>query len=137
MNRVTFGNLWSMLKNLGGLKPTKNILVDEQVAIFLHILAHHVKNRVIEFRFKRSSETISQYFRRVLNVVICLHGELLKQPIPVPSNSTDQKWRWFKNCLGALDGTHIKVRVPVAEKARYLIVKVKFQSMCLVCADPT
>ncbi|XP_038698185.1 uncharacterized protein At2g29880-like isoform X2 [Tripterygium wilfordii] len=119
MNRETFGNLCSMLENLGGLKPTKNMLVDEQVAIFLHILSQHVKNRVIQFRFKRSSETISRYFKRVLDAVICLHGELLKKPVPVLPNSTDSKWKWFQNCLGALDETYIKVRVPVEDKARY------------------
>lgn len=25
----------------------------------------------------------------------------------------------FQNCLGALDGTHVKVKVPVKDKARY------------------
>ncbi|MFQ6631181.1 hypothetical protein Gotur_009976 [Gossypium turneri] len=30
---------------------------------------------------------------------------------PVTTNSTDPRWKWFKNCLGVLDGTHIKIRV--------------------------
>ncbi|GLT58105.1 hypothetical protein SLA2020_310270 [Shorea laevis] len=40
-------------------------------------------------------------------------------PEPVLEGCTDGKWKWFKNCLGALDGTHIKVRVPLIDKLRY------------------
>ncbi|MFQ6667457.1 hypothetical protein Gotur_033475 [Gossypium turneri] len=38
---------------------------------------------------------------------------------PITANSTDPRWKWFKNCLGALDGTHIKIRVPTVDKLRY------------------
>ncbi|MFQ6621903.1 hypothetical protein Gotur_002270 [Gossypium turneri] len=37
---------------------------------------------------------------------------LYKRAEPITANSTDLRWKWFKNCLGALDGTHIKIRVP-------------------------
>ncbi|KAK2652572.1 hypothetical protein Ddye_012428 [Dipteronia dyeriana] len=67
----------------------------------------------------RSGETVSKYFHNVLYSVIRLHWELLKRPEPVDENSTDERWRWFKNCLGALDGTHVKVRVPISEKPKY------------------
>ncbi|KAK2653535.1 hypothetical protein Ddye_013391 [Dipteronia dyeriana] len=66
----------------------------------------------------RSGETVSKYFHNVLYSVIRLHGELLKHPEPIHENSTDERWRWFKNCLEALDGTHVKVRVPVSEKPK-------------------
>lgn len=85
-----------MLDSIGGLKPTKHMLVDEQVAMFLHILAHHVKNRVIQFEFGRSGETISRYFNFVLNAMMRLEGELFKTPEPIPNDSTDERWRWFK-----------------------------------------
>ncbi|KAG8374761.1 hypothetical protein BUALT_Bualt10G0029400 [Buddleja alternifolia] len=39
-----FGHLCFRLENVGGLSPTKNVLVSEQVAIFLSVLAHHTKN---------------------------------------------------------------------------------------------
>ncbi|KAL0434094.1 UNVERIFIED_CONTAM: hypothetical protein Slati_2743700 [Sesamum latifolium] len=32
---------------------------------------------------------------------------------------SDPRWRWFKGCLGALDGTFIGVRVPEHEKGQY------------------
>ncbi|MFQ6657477.1 hypothetical protein Gotur_027135 [Gossypium turneri] len=42
-----------------GLKSSGNLLVYEQVAMFLHIISHHLKNRVIKHHFNRSRETIS------------------------------------------------------------------------------
>ncbi|KAJ9538565.1 hypothetical protein OSB04_031298 [Centaurea solstitialis] len=113
MSRRCFTKLCHMLETFGGLKPSRNMNIDEQVAIFLHILAHNVKNRVIICRFRRSGETI------ICNATIRLHNRLLKKPEAVPDNSTDQKWKWFKNCLGALDGTYIKCLVPVEENPRY------------------
>ena len=44
MYRTTFDKLCLLLDNVGGLKPMKHMLVDEQVTMFLHILAHHMKN---------------------------------------------------------------------------------------------
>ncbi|KAJ0052320.1 hypothetical protein Pint_03285 [Pistacia integerrima] len=37
----------------------------------------------------------------------------------IPKNSTNERWKWFKNCLGALDGTYIKVHVPANDIPRY------------------
>ncbi|GKD12815.1 hypothetical protein Tco_1197222, partial [Tanacetum coccineum] len=108
-----------MLETLGGLRASRNMDIDEQVAIFLHIIAHNVKNRVMRCRFYRSGETISRHFSRVCNAVIRLHSHLLKKPQPIPEDSTDHRWKWFKNCLGALDGTYIKCLVPLEEKPRY------------------
>nr|KAJ0213897.1 hypothetical protein LSAT_V11C400227860 [Lactuca sativa] len=108
MSRMCFTKLCCMLETLGGLKPSRNMEIDEQVAIFLHILAHNVKNRIIICQFRRSGETINRYFIRFCYEVIRLHTRLLKKPEPVPDNSTDQRWKWFKNYLGALDGTYIK-----------------------------
>jgi len=96
MHRATFDTLCCMLTDVGGLRPSKNMLVDEQVAIFLHILAHHVKNRVIQYNFGRSGKTISRYFKEVLNGMMRLGDILLKKPVPVPEDSTDDKWKWFK-----------------------------------------
>ncbi|XP_039119008.1 uncharacterized protein LOC120255179 [Dioscorea cayenensis subsp. rotundata] len=89
------------------------------VALFLYILSHHAKNRIVKREFVRSGETISRQFGLVLLSVLRLHTELFKKPDPVPQDSTDLRWKWFKNCLGALDGTYIKVNVPEVDKPRY------------------
>ncbi|XP_024965917.1 uncharacterized protein LOC112506119 [Cynara cardunculus var. scolymus] len=60
--------------------------IDEQVVIFLHIIAHNVKNRKLEL---------------------------------VLADSTDGRWKWSKNCLGALDGTYMKCLVSLEDRPRY------------------
>ncbi|KAG8391446.1 hypothetical protein BUALT_Bualt01G0188700 [Buddleja alternifolia] len=72
------------------------MLVDEQVAMTVHILAHHQKQRIINANFERSAETISRHFRKVINAIIRIQDELLKKPDPVPDNSTDERWKWLK-----------------------------------------
>ncbi|KAH0705378.1 hypothetical protein KY290_010072 [Solanum tuberosum] len=41
------------------------------------------------------------------------------KPNPVLEDDTDDRWKWFKGCLGALDGTYISIRVEAIYKPRY------------------
>ncbi|KAK3183400.1 hypothetical protein Dsin_030686 [Dipteronia sinensis] len=45
--------------------------------------------------------------------------EQVFSPDPVPKNCNDGRWKWFKNCLWALDGTYIKVHVSEVDKPRF------------------
>uniref|UniRef100_A0A9I9EHM4 DUF8040 domain-containing protein n=1 Tax=Cucumis melo TaxID=3656 RepID=A0A9I9EHM4_CUCME len=92
MDRRCFAILCHLLRTIAGLTSTEVVDVEEMVAMFLHILAHDVKNRVIQREFMRSGETISRHFNMVLLAVIRLHEELLKKPQPVPNECTDQRW---------------------------------------------
>ncbi|KAL5738979.1 hypothetical protein ACOSQ2_028159 [Xanthoceras sorbifolium] len=96
MDRRTFAILCELLRNTRRLKTNGLVSVEEQVCIFLHVLAHHVKNRTIRNRFRQSGETISRYFNSVLCAVLQLHNDLLVSPTPVPENCIDERWKWFK-----------------------------------------
>lgn len=96
MDRKAFYTLCEMLKTTGRLCDNKNSSVEEMVAMFLFMLAHHVKHRIIKADFVRSGETVSRQFNVVLNAVLRLHKHLLKKPEPVSENSTDDRWKWFK-----------------------------------------
>lgn len=96
MDRQCFHKLCRLLTTNGGLRGTKNVLVEEMVAMFLNIIAHHVKNRIIKFDFLRSAETVSRHFHAVLKSIILCHGVLLKKPEPLNENSNDHRWKWFK-----------------------------------------
>ncbi|KAL5844357.1 hypothetical protein ACOSQ4_010315 [Xanthoceras sorbifolium] len=96
MDRRTFAILCELLRNTRRLKTNGLVSIEEQVSIFLHVLAHHVKNRTIRNRFRRSGETISRYFNSVLCAVLQLHNDLLVSPTPVLENCTDERWKWFK-----------------------------------------
>jgi predicted chitinase len=71
------------------LRDTIHNSVEEQVAMFLHVVGHNQRFRVIHQNFRRSMETVSRYFREVLYVVRELRGELIRPP----SSQTPQKIR--------------------------------------------
>uniref|UniRef100_A0A803KZ00 Transposase n=2 Tax=Chenopodium quinoa TaxID=63459 RepID=A0A803KZ00_CHEQI len=119
MNRHTFGVLCEMISDIGGLRGTRNMSLQEIVAMFLYTLSHHKKNRSIGNYFYRSGESVSRQFNLCLLAVLKLHHHLLKKPTPITEDCEDSRWKCFQNCLGALDGTFIKVHVPNEDRGRY------------------
>ncbi|TYK06536.1 retrotransposon protein [Cucumis melo var. makuwa] len=105
MDRRTFTILCHLLRNVAGLSLNEIVDVEEMVAMFLHVLAHDVKNCVIQREFVRSDEIVSRHFNIVLLAVLRLYEELIKRPVP--------------NYLGALDGTYIKVNVPTGDRPTF------------------
>uniref|UniRef100_A0A9I9E439 DUF8040 domain-containing protein n=1 Tax=Cucumis melo TaxID=3656 RepID=A0A9I9E439_CUCME len=89
MDRRTFAILCHLLRNVAGLSSTEIVDVEEMVAMFLHVLAHDVKNCVIQREFVRSGETVSRHFNIVLLAVLRLYEELIKRPVSV----TKLPWR--------------------------------------------
>ncbi|KAL4556449.1 hypothetical protein LXL04_039101 [Taraxacum kok-saghyz] len=136
MNRTAFVKLCRMIEIDGKLKASRYLQIDEQVAIFLHVLAHHVKNRVVKFQFRRSGETVSKHFNNVVNAVIRLERKLFKKPEPISETSTNERWKWFKGCLGAIDGTHISVHVPEKDIPRYRNRKGEITTNVLAACTP-
>ena len=62
MNRQTFSRLSDLLSTRGQLRSTRNMFVEEMVAMILSILGHHHKNHVVRFNCLRSGRTVSKYF---------------------------------------------------------------------------
>ncbi|KAA0063430.1 putative nuclease HARBI1 [Cucumis melo var. makuwa] len=125
MDRRCFAILCHLLRTTARLVGTEVIDVEEMVVMFLHILVHDMKNRMIQRKFQWSGETVSRHFNLVLLEVLWLHDELLKKPQLVTNSCTDPRWKWFENCLGALDGTYIKVNVSATDHPRYRTRKSK------------
>lgn len=57
--------------------------------MFLHVLAHYVKNKVVQRKFVWPSDTISWHLNLVLLDFLHLHDELLKKPQPITNACTD------------------------------------------------
>ncbi|KAA0047705.1 retrotransposon protein [Cucumis melo var. makuwa] len=104
------------------------------VAMLLHVLAHNVKNRVIQLEFVRSSETVSRHFNLVLLDVVRLYEELIKRLVLGTNNCNDQHWKCFETCLGALDGTYIKVNVSAGDRPTSRTRKGKLPQTYWTCA---
>lgn len=119
MNRNAFSRLCYLMEHIGGLVNSRYVSVEEKVAMFLSILAHHKKNRIVKYDFLRSGQTVSKHIHVVLKALFKISSLLLVEPAPISDDCTHPRWSWFKGCLGALDGTHIRVKVPVSDKPRY------------------
>lgn len=96
MDRRTFSILCEMVRDIGGLGGSRNMSLEEIVAMFLYTLAHHQKNRTIANYFDRSGETVSRQFNLCLRAILKLHGKLLKSPEPISGDCTDENWKDFK-----------------------------------------
>ena len=99
IDRRTFNIFISLVREVGGLRDTKNMVVEKMLAIFLHLLVFEEKNREIKYDFQWPGETISRHFNNVLKAVLILSSLLLKKPELIPENSTDERWKWFKVTL--------------------------------------
>lgn len=96
MDRNSFGRLCQLFKQLGTLKIRRFLGIEEQVAMFLAILAHHQKNKVVRFHFCRSGHTVSTYVHAVMRAVLNMHSLFLVKPDPVKEDCVDSRWKWFK-----------------------------------------
>ena len=99
LSKNAFFNLCRILQENGGLVRTRNVPTTEAVAMFLHILAHNLKYRVVQFSYCRSKETISRQFNDVLRAVMKVSKDYLNfQPCTLEGAEAN-KWRWFEVSL--------------------------------------
>jgi len=80
MGPEAFMQLCLKLRGTSIVKDTIKSTVEEQVAKFLHIVGHNVKNRIVSFFFYRSGETVSRHFHSVLHAILALGEEFIVQP---------------------------------------------------------
>ncbi|RVW64362.1 hypothetical protein CK203_046994 [Vitis vinifera] len=77
----------------------------------------------MKFYFKHSSETVSRHFHQVLRAIISLDDVFLKQPdgLKCPQEIKDNTkfWPYFKDCIGAIDGSYFRVKVSNDVVQRY------------------
>lgn len=126
-----FQSLLDVLRANGHVQSRNGVSVEEQLAIFLYICTTGLSTRLVGERFQRSPETISRYFYYYLYHIelIAVHTRYFKKmlfffssspfyssqvqlptqhsPIPFVIQN-DPRYRFFENCIGAVDGTHIR-----------------------------
>jgi len=89
MRRAPFFRLCNLLRERNLLRDSIHSSVEEQVAMFLHVVGHNQRFRVIHQSWRRSIETVSRYFKEVLYAI----GELRHEMIKPPSSETPLKIR--------------------------------------------
>ncbi|KAL0385947.1 UNVERIFIED_CONTAM: hypothetical protein Sradi_2989000, partial [Sesamum radiatum] len=96
MDRNAFGRLCYILEHFGGLLSTKHVTVAEQVAMFLSVIAHHMKNFIIKHDFLKFKRTVSKNFDVVLNNIYKMSNVFLEKLAAITDECSNPRWRWFK-----------------------------------------
>jgi len=95
MKRVPFFSLCNLLRSRGLVPETVGCPVEEQVAMFIHVVGHNQRFRVVHQSFKRSIETVSRIFHQVLYAIGELRNDLMKPPSTVTHPKIMGSHRWF------------------------------------------
>jgi hypothetical protein len=98
----------------------------ESLAMFLFICGHGMSNSAIYGIFNHSGESISRKFEEVLISVVGTCENYIRPIDPNfrtthPRIANDRRMMpYFKDCTGALDGTHIVATPPPHDLIRYI-----------------
>lgn len=125
VERPLFYRLHNTLVRRYGLKSTKKLTSVEALAMFLWIVGGSQAVRQADNRFRRSLETVSRTFSRVLTCLLKLAHDNIAPKDPTfaemhPNLENPAFWPNFNDCIGAIDGTHIKVVVDKSKRIPYL-----------------
>jgi hypothetical protein len=72
MRRAPFFNLCNLLRDRNLLRDTINSSVEEQVAMFLYVVGHNQRFRVIHQNFRRSMKQLVGISRRCCMLLVSL-----------------------------------------------------------------
>ncbi|KAG8481830.1 hypothetical protein CXB51_026419 [Gossypium anomalum] len=140
MSKIVFTSLLRVLETRYNLQTARNISSSEMLGIFLYILGTGAKVSQCRERFQRSGSTISQYFAIVLEKVSRMAIDLIAPEDPFFSSIPEQirndsrYMPHFKDCIGAIDGTHIAAILPPNEQIPYIGRKgIPTQNVMAVC----
>ena len=89
--------------------------------MFLIYVGQGVSYRMISEWFGHSLDTVSKVFNEVLYALITLHKCTVKMPdLTTPLSSriggSFKYYFFFKDCVGALDGSHIPACIPLSKQ---------------------
>ncbi|XP_033137037.1 putative nuclease HARBI1 isoform X1 [Brassica rapa] len=118
MNQATFNSLCKILSEKYQLEETCHVYLEESVAMFLEMVGQDLSVRALAERYQHSSDTVNRKIDEVLSSLLKLAADIVKperdefasaSPILVDD---PRYYPFFKDCIGALDGTHVPVRPP-------------------------
>jgi hypothetical protein len=114
LNRDRFFHFCMVFRDRGLLQDTIHMCVEQQVVMFLNTMGHNLRNRFVGTNYDRSGETVSRYFNKVLHAISELRDKLIRPPSLETPTKIAGSSRWdpyFKDCIGAIDGTHVRAFV--------------------------
>ncbi|KAH6786747.1 hypothetical protein C2S52_006299 [Perilla frutescens var. hirtella] len=125
MNKNAFIALCELLTSRDLIKVSRNTRVgcEESLAIFLSTVGFTTSQRISCERFQHSLETISRHIKRVTKALNKLALELITNPdfttVHPKILGSPQLFPYFKDCVGAIDGTLVSAWVPARRHNAY------------------
>ena len=127
MRRSVFLRLHDTLVQNYGLKSSRVFCSKEALGMFLWACGAPQSFRQCRNKFRRSLETISssRKFAAVLDSIMRLAFDIVRPKDPQfgtihPKLQEARFWPHFKDCIGAIDGSHIPVTMPLIEQPKYI-----------------
>ncbi|KAL0375771.1 UNVERIFIED_CONTAM: hypothetical protein Scaly_0694700 [Sesamum calycinum] len=125
-----------------GLLPqgqTSRVTSIEEVALFIQTVGVHKRHRDNMECFQHSLETINRRFHRVFSALCAMAPELITppnfmEPHPRVANNPDF-YPYFKDCVGAMDGTLVPAWVPRIDQHRYRLRNGRLAQNVLTICD--
>ena len=104
MTRAPFFALCNLFRQRGLVPENVGCPIEEQVAMFLLVVGHNQRFRVVHQCFRRSIETVSRHFHQVLYAVGELRSEMIKPPTPgiYPNILGSHRWNPYMQVLVSL-----------------------------------
>ncbi|PPS11092.1 hypothetical protein GOBAR_AA09556 [Gossypium barbadense] len=128
-----------------------NVSVMEKLALSLYILGNRESNSNAAERFQRSGETVSRIFTDMLHIFARMGIDTIKptegqfEEVSNHIRHDTRYWPHFKDCIRAIDGTHIKACISPSCQIHYIgrkgeptqnIMAVCDFNMCFIFAFP-
>ena len=140
MTLIMFYSLHNLLVDKYGLKSTTKSTSVEALGMFLWMVGAPQSVRQAEDRFERSLGTVSTMFTKVLRCLVRLAADIIKPVDPQfrtmhPTLRSSRFYPYFKNCIGAIDGTHIPCVVPNHLFIQHLCRKSITTQNVMACCD--
>ncbi|WCJ38243.1 hypothetical protein M5689_019315 [Euphorbia peplus] len=116
-----FLKLCTIIREKTLLEDTRYMCVEEIVATFLLVVGHNDRYCNVRQRC-RSHFATSQNFNKTLKALNTIAPEMMVKPsigIPAKIRESTRFNPFFKDCIGAIDGTHIPAMVQVQDVSSY------------------
>ncbi|KAL5804497.1 hypothetical protein ACOSQ3_031297 [Xanthoceras sorbifolium] len=117
-----FVKLCSIIREKTLLHDTRFICVEEMRATFLLIVGQNARYCLSRKTFSRSHYTTSRSFNKILKALNTIAVDMMVKPgskLPNKYRQNTRFYPYFKDCIGAIDGTHIPAMVTGRDISSY------------------
>ncbi|CAA0812986.1 Unknown protein [Striga hermonthica] len=141
MNKKVFKLLCKEIKQTGchGDAIQQKIRIQESVVMFLHTIKGHQRHRHAAETFRRSTETISNHVHIMITALRTLAPKYIRPPdftrVPQWIRKNRYLYPYFKDCIGAINGTIIPAWIPEEDHGKYRCRKGHLSQNVMVACD--